>query len=90
MFILDAVLFMYILSQMFLPQDKKQLPLEYYETGKLTFGISDVRSPEYNSLSEAVNLPMQEYSWAKWDMPGYHERLKKSYFILKDAFNEIN
>jgi hypothetical protein len=32
---------------------------------------------------------MEEYIWNKWDMPTYHERLKKSYFILKDVFGRI-
>ncbi|WP_258881509.1 hypothetical protein [Paenibacillus sp. sptzw28] len=29
---------------------------------------------------------MYEYHWDKWDIPVYHERLKKSYFIMKDLF----
>lgn len=30
-----------------------------------------------------------DYSWDRWDMPAYHERLKPSYYILKDAFKKI-
>lgn len=29
------------------------------------------------------------YSWEKWEVPVYHERLKPSYYILKDAFKEL-
>lgn len=29
------------------------------------------------------------YSWKKWNMPTYHERLKPSYYILEEAFKEI-
>ncbi|MCT2534889.1 hypothetical protein NC661_03880 [Aquibacillus koreensis] len=31
-----------------------------------------------------------EYSWSNWQEPTYHERLKKSYGILRDTFREIN
>lgn len=30
------------------------------------------------------------YTWDKWETPAYHERLKASYYILQDAFSEIN
>lgn len=29
------------------------------------------------------------YSWNEWETPVYHERLKQSYYILKDAFKRI-
>lgn len=32
---------------------------------------------------------MKPYKWDKWDIPKYHERLKKSYYIMKEAFKEI-
>ena len=30
------------------------------------------------------------YTWDEWETPAYHERLKASYYILQDAFSEIN
>jgi hypothetical protein len=30
------------------------------------------------------------YTWGNWDKPVYHERLKKSYDILKNSFKEAN
>lgn len=33
---------------------------------------------------------MNIFSWKEWEMPTYHERLKPSYYIMKDAFNSIN
>lgn len=33
---------------------------------------------------------MKNYSWEKWEMPNYHERLKESYYIIKKAFKEID
>ncbi|MBZ4663619.1 MAG: hypothetical protein JG776_1334 [Caloramator sp.] len=38
---------------------------------------------------EDIYTPMKQYTWQTWDMPKYHERLKKSYFILKEAFKTI-
>lgn len=32
---------------------------------------------------------MNLYSWSEWDTPSYHERLKPSYYITKDAFGKI-
>lgn len=32
---------------------------------------------------------MNLYSWEEWDTPSFHERLKPSYFIIKDAFGKI-
>ena len=29
------------------------------------------------------------YDWERWEMPTYHERLKKSYYILKDLFSTL-
>ncbi len=32
---------------------------------------------------------MSPYTWDNWDMPTYHERLKQSYYILKDKYDEL-
>lgn len=34
-------------------------------------------------------LPMNFYTWADWEVPTYHERLKSSYPIVKDAFDRL-
>ncbi|MBC3797658.1 family 2 glycosyl transferase [Acetobacterium tundrae] len=36
------------------------------------------------------NINMNFYSWQDWNVATYHERLKPSYYILKDAFNLYN
>ena len=36
---------------------------------------------------EIIN--MGEFSWEGWEIPTYHERLKPSYYILKEAFEKI-
>ena len=43
---------------------------------------------ENNKLKDFAE--MEPFSWDKWDMPAYHERLKKSYYILKKAFKNID
>ena len=43
---------------------------------------------ENNKLKDSAK--MEPFSWAKWNMPVYHERLKKSYYILKEAFKNID
>lgn len=42
-----------------------------------------------DSLKGTSDLMMKEYSWDKWDQPTYHERLKKSYYIVQDGFNKL-
>lgn len=36
------------------------------------------------------NIEMAYYSWDKWSIPSYHERLKASYPIIKDIFEKFN
>lgn len=129
----------------YLPEDKINIPLSYYETGKLAFGDANPKHDSYNSLSDfnvngdniEIRIPwqlfnvmdpsskmimddlykegikpvktsgfyagtvlirndeildnsdMKKYSWDGWEIPKYHERLKPSYYIMKNAFKEI-
>ncbi len=34
-------------------------------------------------------VAMSGFTWEKWDHPTYHERLKRSYYIVKDAFEGL-
>ena len=40
-------------------------------------------------VSENVEIGMEYYSWEPWSVPTFHERLKPSYYILKDAFKAL-
>jgi hypothetical protein len=40
-----------------------------------------------NAVTE--NSDMEFYNWNEWNVPTYHERLKPSYYILKEAFKSI-
>ncbi|MGF7058965.1 hypothetical protein [Brassicibacter mesophilus] len=76
---------------------------EGFHIGALTFkpdknGEATVTGKEMNITD---SLPMIKgekiyseslflYSWESWDVPTYHERLKKSYYIIKDLFEKFN
>jgi hypothetical protein len=72
------------------PSDKMIMD-DMYKTG--------IRPVETDGLYSGVIYNMRDkqleqsnmalYSWNKWDLPSYHERLKPSYYILKKAFKEI-
>ncbi|MFT5873963.1 MAG: hypothetical protein ACI8WT_002923 [Clostridium sp.] len=41
-----------------------------------------------NDNNTSLNMEMNFYSWNPWEIPIYHERLKQSYYILKEAFSK--
>jgi hypothetical protein len=147
-----------------LPSTGETLPFNYYETGKLQYGIGNPENPEYDSLADfyvnekegiiEVRIPwlmlnfrdpgqkeiigdlwqdgmkasavsegisiavlsgsgieistgnievnnfntsdmlpagensIKEYNWEKWDLPQYEERLKESYYILRELYGK--
>ncbi len=56
------------------------------ETAGFKTGVAIVKNTEKSQATIAMNY----YSWVGWDEPSYHERLKPSYYILKDAFKKID
>lgn len=42
------------------------------------------------SAKGAQNLAMKSYNWEEWDQPTYHERLKKSYYVIQEGFKELS
>jgi len=52
------------------------------KTEGINVGVSILNENNTNQKVE-----MNFYSWNTWEIPTYNERLKQSYFILKDAFN---
>ncbi|MEZ0480054.1 hypothetical protein [Planococcus sp. SSTMD024] len=134
------------------PDTGEVYPFEYYETGKLRFGIADPEDDQYDSLNDyyyseedgilEIRIPwmllnakdpakkeftgdLQKggiaasmtvegikaaavlenpdgkelesmglgssklYSWEAWEMPKTEERLKESYYILQETFENI-
>lgn len=41
-----------------------------------------------NDTTSTKTIEMGKFSWEPWETPSYHERLKPSYYILKDAFKK--
>ncbi|WP_235440037.1 hypothetical protein [Paenibacillus sp. DMB20] len=42
----------------------------------------------FPGLNKGVVADMKGYTWDNWNMPQYEERLKQSYFIVKDVFSK--
>ncbi|KAB7666899.1 hypothetical protein [Bacillus sp. B1-b2] len=45
--------------------------------------------PELKDQNMIMADSTQLYTWDKWEEPAFHERLKSSYYILQDYFQEI-
>lgn len=52
-------------------------------------GASVFTYPQANG-NKISSSDMYRYQWADWDIPQYHERLKKSYYVMKDLFGKIS
>lgn len=50
-------------------------------------GIEVIKDSSNNGTQ---NIAMKEYKWDGWDQPTYHERLKKSYYIVQQGFKELS
>ncbi|NGZ76223.1 hypothetical protein [Saccharibacillus alkalitolerans] len=78
--------------------DPSQLKVwEYpYETDAITpidtdgVSVSAVLSSPEAKASGIAAPKSRPYTWDAWDLPAYHERPKKSFDILKDAFAEYD
>lgn len=72
---------------------KHQVIDDFYQTDEINHitveemkvGISVIEEGKMRS-----QLPMLPYRWEGWDLPVYHERLKKSYETIKKAFATIS
>ena len=42
----------------------------------------------FPNIENGVLGPLSAYSWDNWDKPEYVERLKQSYYIIQDLFND--
>lgn len=132
----------------YLPEEKRAVPLKKVETGRLRFGNANPEAPDYDSLADfsyrgnavelrvpwqilnimdpSTRMAMDDlhkggirpvkirgiyvsflaggddgsgsrsasryafFSWEEWERPSYHERLKRSYEIVKRGFAELS
>lgn len=71
------------------PSQKKVMD-DFYEKGIVPMEVEDISIGVYSlENNDQFNLEMTSYSWHKWDQPIYHERLKPSYFIMKETMEKI-
>ena len=72
---------------------KRDIMADLYKHGikKMPAGEMNIGAAVEGSASSegsAARVEMKPFTWETWDMPTYHERLKPSYYILKDAFTK--
>ncbi|MBQ3421454.1 MAG: family 2 glycosyl transferase [Romboutsia sp.] len=58
--------------------------IKHIEIKNINVGVSLVKNKVITD-----SIEMKGYSWDKWMMPTYHERLKQSYYYIQDMFEEI-
>jgi len=56
--------------------------------GALYFDDSGNLTDTFPSTSKGNLLKMEGYSWTNWNKPVYTERLKQSYYIVKDLYSK--
>jgi hypothetical protein len=69
----------------------KMIMNDLYQNGIKSIGTEGIYAGLIQVEEKTIiqNTEMKLYSWDKWDIPKYHERLKSSYYILKDTFGRI-
>ena len=63
---------------------------DFYEFNGLdSISIQEVRlgAGSLKPNQDTINIQMHPVTWETWNIPTYHERLKQSYFILREAFD---
>lgn len=63
----------------------KNKSIEAETIDAMNFGVVELKNGE--PFLESIK--MNPYTWKKWTMPTYHERLKPSYYILQEVFKNI-
>lgn len=67
----------------------KNIIADWNVTGSVTGQSVDSFAFAVYSDQSAGTIPFGSYSWDSWDLPTYHERLKKSYAIVQAFFVSI-
>ena len=63
----------------------KNASIKGQKTEGFYFGAKIIK----DSLYDNNEIEMGYYSWDPWTVPTFHERLKPSYYTLKDAFRDL-
>ena len=67
----------------------KNIIADWNKTGAVTGQTIESFSFAVCSDQSTGSIPFGTYTWESWDLPTYHERLKKSYAIVQDLFADI-
>lgn len=67
----------------------KNIIADWNKTGAVTGQTIESFAFAVCSDQSAGEVPFGSYTWESWDLPTYHERLKKSYSIVQTLFAEI-
>lgn len=67
----------------------KNVIADWNATGTITGETVESFSFGVFKEGSAAGVPFSAYDWEAWDMPTYHERLKKGYYIVRDCFAGI-
>lgn len=67
----------------------KDIVADWNTTGSITGMTIDSFYFSVFSDAQVSPAPFAAYSWDAWDLPTYHERLKKSYPIMQACFAEL-
>ncbi|MDY3360389.1 family 2 glycosyl transferase [Clostridium celatum] len=71
-------------NKMIIDDFNKSGEINHVEINKINVGVYVLED-----MKQIQALDMKAYSWNKWIYPTYHERLKESYYILKEALKEF-
>ena len=67
----------------------KNIIADWNATGSVSGQTADSFSFGVYAGTPADMVPFAEYRWEGWDLPTYHERLKKSYLAVQTCFADI-
>ncbi|HHW38053.1 MAG TPA: hypothetical protein GXX18_12565 [Bacillales bacterium] len=62
--------------------------IDQINIGALYFDGNGKLVDSFPSVKDDVLTEMKEYNWEKWNFPKYEERLKQSYYIVKELFSD--
>ncbi|MPM93868.1 hypothetical protein SDC9_141010 [bioreactor metagenome] len=67
----------------------KNIIADWNQTGAITGQSADASYFGLYGTQQTQSVPFAEYRWESWDLPTYHERLKKSYAAIQAYFSEL-
>jgi len=62
--------------------------IDQIHIGALYVDKKEKITDSFPSMENNVLEEMQGYKWENWDIPVYEERLKQSYYLVKDLFSK--